>query len=229
MGNVVVVGAAGKMGTEIRKGLESSKLKFYEGVDSGSPWKSLRDLDPSQVQVVIDFSAPDSLMEVINWCKTHGVALVSGTTGIGEGERESLTDLAKVQPVIWSANMSMGVNFVAALLSHFARLEGEFDFQIEEAHHRHKKDKPSGTAILLQNKLSENLKGSLPEPLSIRGGGIFGIHKVFAMSEDEVICLEHTALNRSVFANGAVKAAEWLIGKSPGLYSMQDVLGIHAG
>ena len=118
-----------------------------------------------------------------------------------------LTKAAESCPVLWSANMSLGVNFVAELIKSLSVLEEDFDFQIEETHHRHKVDKPSGTAILLQESLQAKLKKTLPEPLSVRGGGVFGIHKLMAMSEEETITIEHVALNRKVFAKGAVKAA----------------------
>ena len=100
-----------------------------------------------------------------------------------------------------------------------------FDFQIEELHHNRKKDNPSGTAITLQNELAAVTKTQPPKPIGIRGGGIFGVHKVWAMSDEEVLCFEHQALNRTVFARGAVRAAQWLVKKKKsGLYSMKEVL-----
>ena len=120
--------------------------------------------------------------------------------------------------------MSMGIHI---LLNALNSLEGSvgFDFQIEEFHHRYKKDKPSGTALLLQNKLATIVGKKLQTPVSIRGGGIFGIHKVWAMAEAETISFEHQALHRQVFARGAVQAAIWLSQQKPGLYSLQNLLG----
>lgn len=112
---------------------------------------------------------------------------------------------------------------MARMLAQFSRLEG-YDFQIEELHHNRKKDKPSGTALFLQEKLQSAVGSPLEAPVAIRGGGIFGIHRVWAMGQEETITLEHTAMNRRVFARGALKAATWLLGRPPGFYSMDDVL-----
>ena len=226
MEKVAVVGANGRMGQEIIAALENSKLEFGAGIDVSGEWKTFASLDPSNVSVVIDFSSPASFVEACKWCLENQKPLVSGTTGIGEEERKAFDHLAQSQAAIWAANMSMGVNFMAELIKKLSRLEEDFDFQIEEAHHRHKVDKPSGTAILLQDSLQNVLENPLPEPLSIRGGGIFGIHKVMAMSEEETISIEHVALNRQVFAKGAVKAAEWIVKQKAGNYSMKDVLGL---
>ena len=112
---------------------------------------------------------------------------------------------------------------MARMLSQMKQLEG-FEFQIEELHHNRKKDKPSGTALFLQEKLTEAVGPHVPAPLAIRGGGIFGIHRVWAMGEEEMVTIEHTAMNRRVFARGALKAARWILGRSPALYRMDDVL-----
>ncbi|MCB9027357.1 MAG: 4-hydroxy-tetrahydrodipicolinate reductase [Bdellovibrionaceae bacterium] len=226
MEKVVVVGANGRMGQEIISALENSKLEFGAGVDTVGDWKSYEELDPNKVAVVIDFSSPASFVKACEWCLNNQKPMVSGTTGITEKEKQAFHHLAQSQAAIWSANMSLGVNFLAELIKKLKFLEEDFDFQIEEFHHRHKIDKPSGTALLLQKSLQSELKKTLPEPLSIRGGGIFGIHRVYAMSEEETISIEHVALNRQVFAKGAVKAAEWIVNKKAGNYSMKDVLGL---
>ncbi|MCB0391149.1 MAG: 4-hydroxy-tetrahydrodipicolinate reductase [Bdellovibrionales bacterium] len=226
MEKVVVVGANGRMGQEIISVLENSKLEFGFGVDIAGDWKSFSELNPSKVSIVIDFSSPQSFIDACQWCIDNQKPLVSGTTGVGDEERNIFNHLAHSQAALWAANMSLGVNFVAELVKQLGRLEEDFDFQIEEAHHRYKVDRPSGTALLLQNSLQSVLKNQLPEPLSIRGGGIFGIHKVMAMSDEETISIEHVALNRKVFAKGAVKAAEWLVTQKAGMYTMKDVLGL---
>ncbi len=222
----VVVGANGKMGQEIIKTINDQGLVLSAGIDAIGNWKSFGDLDASQVDVLIDFSRPESFVESVEWCSQKGVPMVSGTTGLSNEEKAMLVELAKTQACLWSANMSLGVAFVNELIKSFKNLEEGFDFQIEEAHHRHKVDKPSGTALLLQNTLQSQIKKELPEPLSIRGGGIFGTHKLMAMSEEEIITLEHIALNRQVFAKGAVRAALWIVNQKPGFYSMKNVLAI---
>jgi 4-hydroxy-tetrahydrodipicolinate reductase len=103
------------------------------------------------------------------------------------------------------------------------RLEG-FDLQVEEVHHIHKKDRPSGTALRIQAEIENAVGRKLPEPVAIRGGGVFGIHRIFAMSADETLTLEHSALNRLVFARGALRAAHWLVLRSPGLYTIENVI-----
>ncbi|MCB0355565.1 MAG: 4-hydroxy-tetrahydrodipicolinate reductase [Bdellovibrionales bacterium] len=226
MEKVAVVGANGRMGQEVINVLENSKLEFGVGIDVSGEWKNLNEVDPAQISLVIDFSTPTSFVEACKWCLQYQKPLVSGTTGITAAEKKIFDHLAQSQPALWSANMSLGINLMAELIKKLSFLEGDFDFQIEEAHHRYKVDKPSGTAILLQNSLQSVLKNPLPEPLSIRGGGIFGIHKLYAMSDEETLSIEHVALNRQVFAKGAVKAAEWLVEKKPGNYTMKDVLGI---
>ncbi|MNT06765.1 4-hydroxy-tetrahydrodipicolinate reductase [compost metagenome] len=105
----------------------------------------------------------------------------------------------------------------------FSAIQG-FDYQIEEFHHNKKKDKPSGTAISLQENLEKAVGRKLPEPLAIRGGGIYGVHKIYAMSDEEVLMFEHSALNRAVFAKGAVEAAMFLAIQTPGLSAIRDAL-----
>ena len=119
--------------------------------------------------------------------------------------------------------MSLGVAVLNQALELCSQLEG-FDFQIEEFHHKRKKDNPSGTAITLQENLEKATERKLPPPIGMRGGGLFGIHKVWAFSEEEALLFEHQALNRAVFARGALKAARWLSQQEPGLYGMKDVL-----
>ena len=126
-------------------------------------------------------------------------------------------------PILYSANMSMGIAALSAMLSCLQPLSN-WDFQIEEAHHNQKKDKPSGTALLLQRELEKVLGRKVPEPNAVRGGGIPGIHQVWVMGEDEALTLQHTAFNRKVFARGAVNAARWLFDKKqPGFYELSDL------
>jgi 4-hydroxy-tetrahydrodipicolinate reductase len=184
-------------------------------------------LDPSKTDVVIDFSLPELTDEVIGWCEKNSKPLVCGVTGLVERAHLHFLEASKRIPILWAPNMSLGVAVVARMLSNFSQLE-DFEFQIEELHHKRKKDRPSGTALFLQERLQESLKKAverpLPDPLSIRGGGIFGIHRVWAMGEEEMITIEHTAMNRRVFARGALRAAQWIQGKAPGLYRMDDML-----
>ncbi len=184
---------------------------------------SLKDLSAKKLDVMIDFSNPDAMSEALKWCVKNKVAFLGGTTGISNAQEKEMIAAAKVIPVFWASNFSVGVALMTEMLNVFSKHK-EFDFQIEELHHRHKKDRPSGTAKSLQKALQKVVSKALPEPVSIRGGEIFGIHKVWAMSPSETITIEHTALNRSVFAKGAIRAAAWLSEQEPGNYTMRDLL-----
>jgi 4-hydroxy-tetrahydrodipicolinate reductase len=211
---------SGEFGFEVSSGV-AANTGAVEGV---ATVKKPADLDAPGVDAVIDFSLPALTMEVIEWCVKNRKPLVSGVTGIESGHKKALESAAAMIPVLWAPNMSLGVAVLVRMLSQLSHLEG-FDFQIEELHHNKKKDKPSGTALFLQEKLTVAIGHEAPEPLAIRGGGIFGIHRVWAMGEEETITLEHTAMNRRVFARGALRATKWLLDKGPGLYRMDDVLG----
>lgn len=228
---VGVVGASGRMGHEVAKILgEHPRLEAYLGLDPKTvafgfehAAKNFQAEPCRQVDVWIDFSTPEILPDLLNFAGRENQAVVSGTTGLGESHQKILKTAAKKIPVLWSSNMSLGVAVLTEALKCFAHLK-DFDFQIEEVHHNRKKDKPSGTALSLQKALVSAVGKKLPEPLGIRGGGVYGIHKVWAMSEEEVLIFEHSALNRAVFAKGAVAAADWLVSRKPGLYAIKDLL-----
>ena len=229
---IAIVGISGRMGQELCSLASEFGLNVTEGVSSKAPAHALpalvvtdvQSLRDDNVDVVIDFSLPELTERVAQWCANHRKPLVSGVTGITDDHRSVLAATAKVVPVLWAPNMSLGVAVMAKMLNSLSHLEG-FDFQIEELHHTKKKDRPSGTALFLQEKLKEAVGNDVPAPLAIRGGGIFGIHRVWAMGEEEMITIEHTAMNRRVFARGALRAACWIRAQKAGLYRMQDVLG----
>lgn len=224
---IAVMGASGRMGREVCELVtEHKSLELAAQISrSQGPLFSLSEVSEDTIDGVIDFSLPEAFTSTLEWCRVHKKFLVSGTTGLNDSQRKLVDDAAADIPILWAPNMSLGIAFVNALLKSFAQLS-DFDLQIEEAHHRHKKDAPSGTALLLQKTLETAVGRPLPPPLSIRGGGIFGLHKIMAMSEEEVISLEHMALNRSVFARGAVTAAAWLSQQQPGRFEMIDVLRV---
>lgn len=220
------------MGAELRSLADEFDFQVVAGVgrsgdrtpEGAKIVRSCENLDASDVDVVIDFSLPEATSSVASWCAKQKKALVSGVTGLTALEKQSLEKASESTPVLWAPNMSLGIAVMARMLRNLSRLEG-FEFQIEELHHKRKKDKPSGTAVFLQERLVESVGAGVPDPLAIRGGGIFGIHRVWAMGEEETITIEHNAMNRRVFARGALRASDWLLGKVPGLYSMDDVLG----
>ncbi len=231
LSKVTLVGANGRMGKEIFALLQKSKILcpsiavIRNGNISGFDKfvTDLNEITSDETDVIIDFSGLETFEHSLNISKNLKKPIISGVTGINSKQKKHLAEISKHIPVLWSANMSLGVATLKKALSALKGLDG-FDFQIEELHHNKKKDNPSGTALMLQNELLNVVQKEVPQPIGIRGGGIFGVHKVYAMAEEEFLVFEHTALNRTVFAKGAIKAAEWILKKPPGLYSMDDVI-----
>ena len=227
---VAVIGANGRMGQEIQKSLAQNPacLPFLGVVREGSAQgflnsaKSLSSALLSEADVWIDFSSLESFGKVVNEAKKLKKPLISGVTGLQKKHQDLLKSAGKETAILWSPNMSFGIAALKKALMIASELT-DFDFQIEEIHHRHKVDKPSGTALYLQAALEKSVGKKLPAPLAIRGGGVFGVHKVFMMSSQEVLSFEHQALNRGVFAQGAVQASLWLARKKAGLYTMDDL------
>jgi 4-hydroxy-tetrahydrodipicolinate reductase len=220
---VAVYGSSGRMGQEILKIAEHEKGWGTPIAVARNGWD---DLATQKVDVVIDFSSPVGLMDAIQWCVKNQTPLVSGTTGLSSDDQKKMEAASARIPLLWSANMSLGVHVLAQALKNLAVLR-DWDFQIEETHHHFKKDKPSGTALFLQNQLSQIFpKKEIPPPLSLRLGAVVGTHRVSAASEEELLVFEHQALSRAVFARGALTAGAWLAkrkGKAK-LYQMADVL-----
>ncbi len=221
---ILLYGNRGRMGQAIAELIHQKPDQFSLsfGIGRGD---SLKQVDPREVDVAVDFSTAEAISQVIDWCEQNSKPLVSGTTGLDKKGLTALEQAAKKIPVLWAANMSLGVAVVQKMLKSFSVLT-DFDFQIEEIHHRNKRDSPSGTALLLQKTLQESISTPLPDPVALRGGGVFGVHRIYAMAQGEVICLEHQALGREVFAQGALTAAHWLKGRTPGRYEISDILEV---
>ena len=195
--------------------------------------------------VVIDFTIKDGAINLLNYARTDPKPLVIGTTGLGEDGANLLKLASAAMPILYATNMSLGVavlNRLAALASKALR---DFDAEIVEHHHRHKKDAPSGTALTLGERVAAarglNLKDVLVTGrdglvgarskdeiaiLAVRGGDVVGRHTVGFYNEGEFIELNHTATSRATFAKGAIKAAIWVAGQSSGLYGIDDCLGL---
>ena len=195
--------------------------------------------------VVIDFTIKDGAINLLNYARTDPKPLVIGTTGLGEDGANLLKLASAAMPILYATNMSLGVavlNRLAALASKALR---EFDAEIVEQHHRHKKDAPSGTALTLGERVAAarglNLKDVLVTGrdgmvgarskdeiaiLAVRGGDVVGRHTVGFYNEGEFIELNHTATSRATFAKGAIKAAIWVAGQQSGLYGIDDCLGL---
>ena len=193
--------------------------------------------------VVIDFSSVEAADELLDFIEQKKIPAVICTTGLSDTQIDRINELSAVSPILRSANMSLGINILSKVLAEVAPTlkKAGFDIEIVEAHHRRKLDAPSGTALLLADSINSSMDEKLEytydrsdrhEPRreneigisSVRGGTIVGDHDVIFAGEDEVISFNHRAYSRKIFANGAIAAAEFLLGKSNGLYDMSDVI-----
>ncbi len=206
-----------------------------------------RDEALAAADAVIDFTAPDASVDLAGHAADRGgVALIIGTTGLSPGQEAAVAAAAERIAVVRSGNFSLGVNVLLGLTEQAARRldAADWDAEILEAHHRRKLDAPSGTALMLGEALArgrgvalKDVRASVRDGVGdprrsgdigfavLRGGGVVGEHSVAFLTEDEQITLSHSARDRSLFARGALAAARWVVGKPPGLYDMQDVLG----
>jgi len=201
---------------------------------------------PDTADVMIDFSLPEATDAVIDYCVKSNVALVMATTGLSDVQVARLKEAAKTIPVVYATNMSVGMNVLFATVGKVAKMLGEdYDIEITEAHHRFKKDSPSGSALSLAEEVAAETDRPFPGCLvhgregkealrekgtigmhAIRAGDIVGQHSVIYSALGETVTISHNAHNRDNFAKGSVRAANWLTSKSPALYSMKNVLGI---
>ncbi|MBR8462360.1 4-hydroxy-tetrahydrodipicolinate reductase [Campylobacter sp. faydin G-24] len=247
-------GASGKMGQMIAKCLKDSKDAVlsvaytieplgYElkGVIVTSELSDLFD----NCDVVIDFTIKQGAINLINYARTNPKPLVIGTTGLGEEGLSLINSAANTMPILYATNMSLGVavlNRLAALASKALR---EFDIEIVEQHHRHKKDAPSGTALTLAQHVAKARELNLKDVIvtsrdglvgersrdeiavfAVRGGDVVGRHTIGFYNDGEFIELNHTATSRATFAKGAIKAAVWVSKQQSGLYGIDDCLGL---
>lgn len=176
------------------------------------------------VDVLIDFTDPQAADEHLDYAAKYKKAVVLGTTGLSDAQKDKVQEISKVIPVVFSPNMSIGMNILFSMLSEIAkRLGPDYSVEIVEAHHKAKKDSPSGTAKKIVEVISQVTRKDIPVH-SLRLGDIFGDHTVVFCGNSERIEIKHQAHSRDLFAVGALKAAKWLAAKPAGLYSMQDVL-----
>jgi len=263
---VAVIGASGRMGKNLITAIHEA-----QGVSLGAavlkPGSSLIGADAGEIagvgkigvaavaaladcvddfDVLIDFTSPSLTLENAAFCAEHHKAIVVGTTGLNESEKAALNEAALHSAVVFAPNMSVGVNLTLKLLATAAQILGDdYDVEIAEAHHRHKVDSPSGTALRMGEVVAEALGRNLKDCAvygregltgartqkeigfeTIRAGDVVGEHSVWFATEGERIEIVHKASSRMTFAKGAVRAARWLEGKSAGMYDMQDVLDL---
>ncbi|MBO9574683.1 MAG: 4-hydroxy-tetrahydrodipicolinate reductase [Sphingobium sp.] len=255
MTSIGIFGARGRMGQAIALAAADAGLDVaggtngYEGGTIGAQGAPIT-TDPvilaQTADVLIDFSVPVALKTNIAACVAAGKPLLIGTTGLEPAHHAAIDEASRGIAVLQTGNTSLGVNLLAALVCEAAqRLGDDWDVEIVEMHHRHKVDAPSGTALLLGEAAARGRKIALADHsargrdgmtgarkagdigfAALRGGSVAGDHMVILASEGERIELGHRAENRGIFAKGAIKAAQWLIGRAPGRYTMADVLGL---
>jgi 4-hydroxy-tetrahydrodipicolinate reductase len=243
MTRIIINGSKGRMGQALVSCADRfPDLKITGQVDAGDDLKSA----VGHGDVVVDFSSHDATAGVAELCAAQGKALVIGTTGHTEAEKSKIKSAISKIPAVWSANYSTGVNTLFWLTRKAAEILGPgFDLEVIEMHHRMKKDAPSGTAATLAEILAAVRKQQLDDVLrhgrkgivgartdaeigmhALRGGDVVGDHTVIFAANGERLELTHKASSRDTFANGALRAAQWVVRQKPGLYDMQDVLGL---
>lgn len=237
-----VHGAKGRMGAAILATARERGLEIAGEVDQGDPLDHLEGAD-----VILDFSFHEATLPLLDWAVGRRIPVVIGTTGFSDEEETAIRDFAKRLPIVMAGNYSVGVNVLLFLTRLAAETLGaEYHPEIIEAHHALKMDAPSGTACNLTDAVLEGRDWSRKEVIhgregitgerpdrqvgvhAIRGGGIIGDHQVIFSGPSERVELVHRAGDRSIFAQGALRAGQWLLSRpTPGIYSMQDVLGLN--
>ena len=249
MTNILLCGACGQMGRTVAKiAQNTNNVKVVAGFDiklatdfDFPVYTSLDDIRENP-DVIIDFSHPSMTDKILNFAENNKIPVIICTTGLSGEQISHIKNASENTAVFYSANMSLGINLLIDLVQKAAKtLESNFDIEIIEKHHNQKLDAPSGTALAIADALSETVTYQ-PEYTydrhsvrkkrdkseigihSLRGGTIVGEHSVIFAGCDEVIEIKHTATSKEVFAVGAIKAAEFLNGSKPGLYSMKDLI-----
>ena len=220
---VLLIGAAGRMGkTVLDLAQADGEIEIAGQCDLGDS------IEPAMknCDVAIDFSQADSIDEICRAASQNGKPLVVGTTGHSQQQRKTIEETAHSVAIVLASNFSVGVNVLFWLTQKAAELLGaDFNPEIVEMHHKMKKDAPSGTAKTLAAILKAARNTEIPIQ-SIREGDVVGEHTVIFKGPGESLELTHWAANREIFAGGALRAAKWIVDKPPGLYSMQNVLGL---
>ena len=264
--NIAINGANGRMGRALVQACAENSQSVlvaalvrqgseFEGMDAGTvagiapanlPMLADKSQMPRDVQVWIDFTLPEGLMEALQFCVANKIPMVIGTTGLNDQQIQAIHNAGNNIPIVFAPNMSVGVNLCLSILQTAAKTLGEdYDIEIVEAHHKNKVDAPSGTALRMGEVIADSLGVDLDEKAeytrhgnigarkagtigfqTIRAGDIVGEHTVTFAGVGERVEIAHKASSRLTFARGAVRAANWLVGKDNGVYDMQDVLGL---
>ena len=251
---LIVCGVLGRMGKATKEIVNQSEcMSVVAGVDIGTEtvdfelYKTISNCK-TEADCLISFLPPtafDENMAILEYCADKKLPVVICTTGLCVQVMSKINEASQKTAVLHSANMSFGINLISNVLEKVSKslFDAGFDIEIVEKHHNGKIDSPSGTANMLANTINSSVGGKLDivhdrskeqkkrkqnelGVFALRGGGIYGDHSIYFASATEVIELSHSALSRKVFANGAIKAAEFLLGKKPGLYTMKNLLGV---
>lgn len=246
--NILIHGINGKMGKELINQLNNydnctliAGFDKEENLDLKIPVYTNFDNITLKPDVIIDFSIPQATLNMLEYANKNHIPVVIATTGFSEEENNIILNYSKTLPIFKSANMSFDINLMAKVLSEVAKALPNTDIEIIETHHNKKIDSPSGTAILLANAINNSLDNTLEYNFdrmqkrekrskneigfsSIRGGNIVGEHTVKFIGESETFEITHTSYSRSVFADGAIKAACFIVNKENGFYTMNDLI-----
>ncbi len=262
MTKIAITGAAGRMGRRIAAlAIESEQFDIVDALEVAGHADMGKDVGElagvgtfgvrvgseltAQPDVLIDFSLPEGTMRYLPLCREKKVPMVIGTTGLAANQQAEIADTASDIPIVFAANMSVGINVLLKIVAQVARTLGaDYDIEISETHHRFKKDAPSGTAIALAKSICDELGKEYGSTVTLGRGGLcprtpgeigmhalrlgdtVGEHSVQYGTLGETITISHSAHTRDTFVRGALRAAKWLAGKPPSLYSMADVLGL---
>ena len=247
---LIINGINGKMGKNLIAACNAQGVEIVAGIDkvldaeTVYPFPVFDDISKFEGQAdgIIDFSRPEALSSILGYAVKKKIPTVVATTGFDEAQKAYIQECAQKIPVFFSANMSLGVNLQLELAKTAAAFLGQnFDIEIIEKHHKMKVDAPSGTALLLADGINSvfndekvyeygrhtKTEKRKPEEIgihAIRGGTIVGEHQILFIGDNEVLEITHKAESRMVFANGAIRAAAFLLGKEPGLYNMSDIV-----
>ncbi len=250
MTRIIINGCFGRMGQVLTSAIQNQdEMNVVAGIDltippghSGFPVYNSLETCTVDADVIIDFSHPDCIIEILPVAASRKIAVVIATTGLGQKHHDLIKKYSQNIPVFHSANMSLGINLIKDLIKKTASVLGcGYDIEIVEMHHRLKKDSPSGTGLILFNALNEvfepkkravcgresdnQLRSSEEIGIhSLRGGTIIGEHDVIFAGPDELVSIGHKAYSRQIFAQGAIQAAKYIAGKSPALYTMDKMI-----
>lgn len=245
---VLINGCNGKMGQEVAKQVDKTEgftvLSGIDRLDTGDnkfPVYTSYENITEMPDIIIDFSVPEATFKALEFASKNNIPIVIATTGFTDEQTNKIKEYSKTIPIFKSANMSFEINLMAKIVAQMATLINDADIEIVEAHHNRKIDAPSGTALLLADSINSALDNKMNYEYnrhakrekrskneigihSIRGGNIVGKHTVSFYSDDEYFEITHNVSSRSVFAKGAVKAADFLVHKAPGLYDMNNLI-----